>query len=47
VRLFARVRQDPAEEGALRRAGRQTARQFAWRKVVKHDLLPAIDMAAD
>ena len=47
VRLFARVRKDPAEEGALRRAGRQTASQFAWRKVVKHDLRPAIDMAAD
>jgi glycosyltransferase involved in cell wall biosynthesis len=44
VHFFHRLRANPAEEAALRHAGRQTARQFAWPEVVKRNLLPAIDI---
>jgi glycosyltransferase involved in cell wall biosynthesis len=42
VRLFTRLRQHPDDESSLRRAGRRTAEQFAWPKVVTRNLLPAI-----
>jgi glycosyltransferase involved in cell wall biosynthesis len=46
VHLFRRLRRNPAEEAALRRAGRQTAEQFAWPEVVRRNLLPAIDLGS-
>ena len=39
--LFAALRAHPAGERALRRAGRLTARQYAWRKVVDTSSCPA------
>jgi glycosyltransferase involved in cell wall biosynthesis len=42
VRLFTRLREHPEDESSLRRAGRRTAEQFAWPKVVTRNLLPAI-----
>jgi len=45
VRLFGWLREHAAEEAALRRAGRQTAEQFAWGEVVERNLLPAIDIS--
>jgi hypothetical protein len=42
LRLFARLRAHPAEERALRRAGRLTARQYAWPQVVRRVLLPRL-----
>jgi glycosyltransferase involved in cell wall biosynthesis len=44
VRHFTRLREDPREEAAVRRAGRQTARHFAWPHVVGRNLLPAIEL---
>ena len=45
VRLFTRLCADPGEEAAMRRAGRRTARLFAWPQVVGRNLLPAIDVS--
>jgi glycosyltransferase involved in cell wall biosynthesis len=44
VRHFTRLRENPREEAAVRRAGRQTARLFAWPRVVGRNLLPTIDL---
>lgn len=44
VGLFTRLRANPGEEAAIRRAGRKTARLFAWEMVVERNLLPAIDV---
>jgi glycosyltransferase involved in cell wall biosynthesis len=44
VRLFTRMRENPSQESALRRAARQTAAQFAWPEVVRRHLLPTIDL---
>jgi hypothetical protein len=43
-RHFTRLRGNPREKAAVRRAGRQTARLFAWPQVVGRNLLPAIDL---
>ena len=40
--LFAALRAHPAKERALRRAGRLTARRYAWPQVVQHVLLPRL-----
>jgi glycosyltransferase involved in cell wall biosynthesis len=40
--LFAALRAHPSKERALRRAGRLTARQYAWPQVVQHSLLPRL-----
>jgi hypothetical protein len=39
------LREDPAEIAAMRRAGRITARQFAWSEVVKRNLLPRLELS--
>ncbi len=41
VQLFERM--DPADEHALRLAGRSTAHQYAWDRVVDRALLPRVD----
>jgi glycosyltransferase involved in cell wall biosynthesis len=40
LRLFGALRERPAADRALRRAGRRTARRFAWSNVVERALLP-------
>jgi glycosyltransferase involved in cell wall biosynthesis len=42
VDRYARLRADPAEDAALRHAGRRTAEEFAWPEVVRRNLFPAI-----
>lgn len=42
--LFRRLRANPGEGRALRRAGRSTARRFAWPEVVKRVLLPRVEL---
>jgi glycosyltransferase involved in cell wall biosynthesis len=46
VRLFERLRDRPHEMRAMRRAGRATARRFAWSDVVERVLLPRVELAA-
>jgi hypothetical protein len=41
VQLFERM--NPADEQSLRVAGRQTAQQYAWDRVVDRALLPRVD----
>lgn len=45
IALYRRLREDPAEIAAMRRAGRITARQFAWPEVVKRNLLPRLELS--
>ena len=45
VRLFERLRGRPDEARAIRRAGRATARRFAWAEVVQRVLLPRVGLA--
>jgi len=40
--LFGRVRAHPGEARSLRRAGRATARRYAWTEVVRRGLLPRV-----
>jgi glycosyltransferase involved in cell wall biosynthesis len=40
--LFAPLRTHPAQERALRRAGRLTARQYGWLQLVQRVLLPRL-----
>lgn len=47
LRSFARLRENAGDESALRRAGRRTAEQFAWREIVTRNLLPAIAIASE
>ena len=44
MRLFERLR--PAETRAIRRAGRATARRFAWSEVIERVLLPRVELAS-
>ena len=44
--LFSRIRTDPREARALRRAGQATARRYAWPEVVRRVLLPRVDLAS-
>jgi glycosyltransferase involved in cell wall biosynthesis len=43
--LFGRLRAHPAEARALRRAGRATARRYAWSRVVLRNLLPRVGLS--
>jgi glycosyltransferase involved in cell wall biosynthesis len=43
--LFERLRGRPDEARAMRRAGRATARRFAWSEVVQRVLLPRVELA--
>jgi glycosyltransferase involved in cell wall biosynthesis len=45
VGILRRLRADPAAERALRRHGRSTAAQFAWREIVQRVLLPRVELA--
>jgi glycosyltransferase involved in cell wall biosynthesis len=42
--LFQRLRTNPQEASALRRAGRATARNYAWTEVVGRVLLPRVEL---
>ncbi len=42
--LFQRLRSQPGEARALRRAGRSTARRYAWEAVVERVLLPRVEL---
>lgn len=42
---FARLRGDPRQAARMRRAGRATARQYAWREVIEGSLLPWLSLA--
>jgi len=44
VAMFRRLRAHPEEERALRRAGRETARLFAWPDVIRRNLLPRLPL---
>jgi len=44
--MVGRLRQRPQEALALRRAGRSTARRFAWNEVIERVLLPRLDVLA-
>jgi glycosyltransferase involved in cell wall biosynthesis len=45
VELYARVRDNPDYEHSMRRAGRLTARQYAWPSVIRTSLAPRIALA--
>jgi glycosyltransferase involved in cell wall biosynthesis len=45
VSLCRQLRADAAFEAALRRAGRATARQFAWAEVIRNNLVPRLDLS--
>ena len=45
IALYRRLREDPAEVAAMRRAGRATARQFSWSEVVRRNLLPRLELS--
>ncbi len=47
VGLFERLRARPDEARALRRAGRATARRYAWPEVVRRVLLPRVELAGE
>jgi glycosyltransferase involved in cell wall biosynthesis len=44
VAIMRRLRANPPEERAMRRAGRLTARQYAWSEVVARALLPRLGL---
>jgi glycosyltransferase involved in cell wall biosynthesis len=44
VAQYLRLRDDPLEEQAIRRAGRVTSRHYAWSEVIARNLLPRIGM---
>ena len=46
VGLFSGLRQNPAYERAMRRAGRLTARRFNWSNITRQTLLPRLRLLA-
>jgi glycosyltransferase involved in cell wall biosynthesis len=46
VSLFRELRANPAQEQALRRAGRVTARRYAWPHIIQRILLPRLHHVA-
>lgn len=46
VSLYGTLRDDPGRERALRRAGRATAKRYAWPHIVQEVLLPRLSMLA-
>jgi glycosyltransferase involved in cell wall biosynthesis len=44
--MFARLREEPQRERAMRQAGRLTARRFSWPEVVQRVLLPRVALAS-
>jgi glycosyltransferase involved in cell wall biosynthesis len=47
VGLFRRLRTHPGAEQAIRRAGRETARRYAWEEVIEHDFMPRLELLAE
>jgi glycosyltransferase involved in cell wall biosynthesis len=47
VSLFRELRANPAQERALRRAGRATAKRYVWPHIVQRILLPRLHHAAE
>ena len=47
VGLFRRLRTQPGAELAIRRAGQETARRYAWEKVIEDDFLPRLELLAE
>jgi glycosyltransferase involved in cell wall biosynthesis len=47
VTLFRELRANPAQDRALRRAGRTTAEHFSWPQIVRRVLLPRLHVVAD
>ena len=45
IALYRRLREDPDEIDAMRKAGRATAKQFAWSEVVHRNLLPRLELS--
>ncbi len=45
VSLYQRLKQSPTGERELRRAGRATARQYAWERVIERALLPRLGVS--
>jgi glycosyltransferase involved in cell wall biosynthesis len=45
IALYRRLREDPNEIEAMRKAGRTTAKQFAWSEVVHRNLLPRLELS--
>ncbi len=45
--LYRRLQRDPKEVSAMRRAGRATARRYAWREVIERNWMPQIDRLSD
>ena len=46
VDQYLRLRDDPMEEQAIRRAGRVTSRQYAWPQVIARNLLPRMEVVS-
>ena len=46
VTLFRELRADPGRDRALRRAGRATAEQYSWQRIVTRLLLPRLQLVA-
>ncbi len=44
--LYRMLRDDASYQRDLRRAGKATAKQFAWREVVRSSLLPRLDLSS-
>jgi hypothetical protein len=47
VSLFRELRANPAQERALRQAGRVTAERYAWPHIVRRLLLPRLHHVAE
>jgi glycosyltransferase involved in cell wall biosynthesis len=47
VTLFRELRANPARDRALRRAGRRTAEQYSWSRIVGRLLLPRLHLVMD
>lgn len=46
VGVIRRLRENPDEERAIRRAGRLTARQYAWPEIIERCLMPRLQLLA-
>lgn len=44
IRLFRELRANPGHERALRRAGRRTAKQYLWPRIIQRILLPRLHL---
>ena len=44
VGLFQRLKANPAQAESIRRAGRATAKHYAWPEIIERLLLPRVDL---